>query len=120
MGRIMKSALFFAFMLVLAVACSTIDDEPAPQDTKAKLVNKTWYKVGKNGQDWVLYKSDGSWESSSGDGGSWTLLNSKTLKIRARQDLLENWEEDILVLEDSYLKTKVKGVNFAKEYQTAP
>lgn len=120
MGRILKIAGLFAFIGLLAVSCSTQDDEPEPQDTHTLLVNKTWYLEGKDGEAWVYYKQDGSWESSSGDSGNWALKNSKILQIQAKQDLLQNWEEDILELSSASLETRVKGVNFSKKYATAP
>lgn len=116
----MKFLILFTFIALAAVSCSGWEDEPEPQDTKTRLVNKTWYLEGKSGDVWVYYKQDGSWESSSGDSGSWSLLNSKTIKIQAKQDLLQNWEEEILALDASYLETKVKGVSFSKKYHTAP
>ena len=120
MRRKLKLPALFAFILLVAASCSSWEDEPEPQDTKTKLANKTWYLEGKDGEVWVLYRQDGSWESSSGDSGSWILMNSKTIKIRAKQDLLQNWEEDILALNNSYLETRVKGVSFSKKYHTAP
>lgn len=120
MRRRLRLPALFAFVLLVAASCSSWEDEPEPQDTKTRLVNKTWYLEGKEGDVWVYYKQDGNWESSSGDSGSWTLLNSKTLKIQAKQDLLQNWEEDILEISNSYLETRVRGVSLSKKYQTTP
>jgi hypothetical protein len=118
----MKTKLFLLFlgMSLAFAACSNLDDEPAPQDTATQLINKKWYMTGKNGQHWVLYKGDGSWNSHSGDDGNWSLVNGKVLKITATQDLLGSWEEDILELTGNYLKTKVKGTTIPKEYSTTP
>ena len=117
----MKTKILLLFILIASVVVScTVDDEPAPQYTKGKLIEKKWYLKGKSGQNWILYKQDGKWESSSGDYGNWSLVNGNELRITATKDLLQNWEEDILELTDSYLKTKVKGVTMAKEYSTAP
>lgn len=118
-GRIKFSALFGLLVLIMA-SCTTWDDEPEPQDTRTKLAEKTWYLEGKYGEVWVYYKQDGSWESSSGDEGSWTLPDSRTIKIQAKQDLLQNWEEDILEISGSSLETRVRGVSFSKKYSTAP
>lgn len=118
-GKLKLTALF-AFLLLMAASCSTWEDEPAIQDAEGKLINKKWYLSGKNGTVWVYYQDDGKWESSSGDYGSWVLQNSKTLKIQANQDLLENWEEDILDISNTYLETRVKGTSFSKKYQTVP
>ncbi len=57
-GRIKFLALF-GFLLFIAASCTTLDDEPEPQDTKTKLMNKTWYMLGKNGDVWVYYRQDG-------------------------------------------------------------
>ncbi len=119
MNKNLKKAGLFIFVLALLASCMP-EDELVPQDTKTLLVNKTWYKIGKNGEVWVLYERDGRWSNSSGDKGSWSFLDKNTVKVHAQQDLLGSWEEDILEISDSYLKTKVKGVDIAKEYSTAP
>lgn len=106
--------------MVLAVVSCTVDDEPAPQYAKGKLMEKKWYLKGKSGQSWVLYKQDGKWENSAGDYGSWSLVNGNELRIKATNDLLQNWEEEIIELTDTYLKTRVKGVSIAKEYEITP
>ena len=117
----MKTKILLLFIVVaVAFASCTTDNEPAPQYTKAKLMEKKWYLKGKNGQNWIIYKQDGKWESSSGDYGDWNLVNGNVLRINATKDLLQNWEEDVLELTDSYLKTKIKGVTMAKEYELVP
>lgn len=112
--------LLLLIFVILTVASCTVDDEPAPQYAKGKLMDKKWYMKGKNGQNWVLYKQDGKWESSSGDYGNWSLVNGNELRINATKDLLQNWEEDVLELTDTYLKTRVKGVTIAKEFEINP
>jgi hypothetical protein len=120
MNRYLKISFLFVFILLAVASCTTWEDEPEPQDTRTRLVNKTWYLEGKDGEVWVYYKQDGSWESSSGDEGSWNLPDSRTIKIQAKQDLLQNWEEDILEISGSSLETRVRGVSFSKKYSTAP
>ncbi len=62
----------------------------------------------------------GSWENSAGDEGSWSLPDSRTIRIRAKQDLLQNWEEDIVEISSTSLETKVRGVSFSKKYSVVP
>lgn len=117
----MKARILLLFICVAtAFASCTTDNEPGPQFAKSKLIEKKWYQTGKDGKVWVLYKQDGNWESSSGDYGTWNLVNGNELTIKATKDVLKNWEEDILELTDSYLKKKVIGVPIALEYETAP
>lgn len=117
----MKTKILLLFICVAAAFAScTTDTEPAPQYAKGKLMDKKWYLKGKNGQNWVFYKQDGKWENSAGDYGTWNLVNGNELRINATKDLLQNWEEDVLELTDSYLKTRVKGVAIAKEYELVP
>ncbi len=118
----MKGKIIILFLgLVLAVAsCSVQDDEPSPQVSKVKLVNKKWYLKGKNGKNWILYQSDGSWSNHAGNNGTWTLSGGNMLSMRDEEDLMHTWEEEILELSDSYLKKKMKGVIIVQEYSTAP
>lgn len=117
----MKSKILLLFVFVaLTVASCTVDDEPAPQYAKGKLMDKKWYLKGKNGQTWIVYKQDGKWEDSSGDYGSWNLANGNVLRINATKSLMQNWEEDVLELTDTYLKTRMKGVTIALEYEITP
>lgn len=115
----LKKAGLFIFVLALIASC-TPENEVVPNDTKSLLVNKTWYKLGKNREVWVLFERNGRWSNSSGDVGSWSFLDKRTIEIHAQQDLLGTWEEEILEISDDYLKTKIKGVDFPKEYSTAP
>ena len=115
-----KSIFIFLAIAIAVASCTVGEDEPALQVNKVKLVNKKWYLKGKNGQNWFFYKSDGKWENHAGDYGSWTLTNGNVIKVKAEQDLMQTWEDEVLELTDSYLKKKMKGTAIVQEYSTAP
>lgn len=117
----MKAKILLLFICVaVAFASCTTDSEPAPQYAKAKLMEKKWYRIGQNGKDWRIYKQDGNWEDSSGDYGSWSLVNGNLIRINATKSLMGSWEENVLELTDSYLKTRMKGTTIALEYELTP
>ena len=116
----LKSVFLFLAIAIAVASCTVGEDEPSLQVNKVKLVNKKWYLKGKNGQNWFLYKSDGKWENQAGDYGSWTLTNGNVIKVKAEQDLMQTWEDEVLELTDSYLRKKMKGTTIVQEYSTAP